>query len=87
MKEVNIPEGVTYIGERAFGGCTSVDSLTIPASVEKTGSDPFSAWTDAQTIYVIGKSSEDMGMAEWRHWWLSCSAKVVYDGSAAQKRQ
>ena len=31
--DVRIPDGVTIIGESAFEGCTSLESVTIPASV------------------------------------------------------
>jgi len=37
----NIPEGVTYIGNRAFAWCTGLTSVTIPASVSFIGNSAF----------------------------------------------
>ena len=37
----NIPDSVTEIGENAFDGCTSLQSIDIPNSVTKIGYDAF----------------------------------------------
>lgn len=42
IKEFNIPEGVTKIGERAFYICSGLTSVTIPNSVTSIGREAFS---------------------------------------------
>ena len=41
LKGVNIPSGVTYIGEEAFADCVAFDDIVIPASVAKIGKFAF----------------------------------------------
>ena len=42
LKSINIPEGVTEIGESAFSGCTSLESINIPEGVTEIGVSAFS---------------------------------------------
>lgn len=39
---VVIEEGITYIGNNAFMGCSSLTSVTLPSTLEDMGSSPFS---------------------------------------------
>ena len=43
---INVPEGITSIGDYAFEACSGVTSLTLPASLETIGKSAFSG--DAQ---------------------------------------
>ena len=47
-----IPEGVTSIGNQAFGGCTGLTSVTIPNSVTSIGSSAFYGCTGLTSIKV-----------------------------------
>ncbi len=37
IKELHVPEGVTYIGAYAFRGCTNMTKAYLPASLETLG--------------------------------------------------
>ncbi|MBQ6551148.1 MAG: leucine-rich repeat protein [Lachnospiraceae bacterium] len=41
VKKIVIPEGVTYIGEYAFNGCSALKDVTIPTSVKYIGEKAF----------------------------------------------
>ncbi|MDR2824395.1 MAG: leucine-rich repeat domain-containing protein [Prevotellaceae bacterium] len=41
VQNVNLPEGLQIIGDRAFNGCTNLTSITIPASVRKIENEAF----------------------------------------------
>ena len=47
-----IPEGVTEIGDDAFHGCTSLESITIPEGVTKIGYASFSRCTSLKSITI-----------------------------------
>jgi len=46
----NLPASVTQIVDRAFGGCTSLASITIPESVTKIGEGAFNGCTSLASI-------------------------------------
>ena len=48
--EVVIPDNVTTIGKYAFGGCTSLTSITIPGSVTAIGEFAFAGCTSLTSI-------------------------------------
>ena len=53
-----IPDGVTTIGDWAFGGCRSLTSITIPSSVTSIGNNAF-LWCDSlNTVYYTGTESD-----------------------------
>lgn len=62
VTEVNLPEGLTYIGTCAFEGCSLLTSITIPSTVEEIGHYAFynaglqSLYIPA-TIQVIGQEA------------------------------
>lgn len=45
-----IPEGTTEIGNYAFHGCTSLESITIPKSVTVIGDSAFNGCTSLTTL-------------------------------------
>ena len=49
-----IPDSVKRIGERAFSGCTSLESVTIPDSVKSIGDYAFLGCTSLESV-TIGK--------------------------------
>ena len=55
-----IPEGTTEIGDYAFGGCDSLESVTIPESVTKIGEKAFSDCCLLESI-AIPKSVTKIG--------------------------
>jgi len=69
------------IDENAFNGCTKIESITIPTSVQTIGSNPFALWTAAQTINVLGFSSQTDADTAWgENWRKHCNAVIEYKG-------
>ena len=60
-----IPEGVTEIGNDAFHGCTSLESITIPEGVTKIGYGSFSRCTSLKSI-TIPKSVTKIGNSAFK---------------------
>lgn len=52
LKSVEIPAGITYIGERAFYECGSLESICIPASVTDIGMDALGLCASLNQITV-----------------------------------
>ena len=58
--DVVIPDGVTTIGQYAFGGCTNLTSITIPDSVTSIGWGAFYDCTGLTSV-TIGNGVADIG--------------------------
>jgi hypothetical protein len=69
-------ETITEIEYGAFSGCTSIASLTIPASVTTIGGMAFEGWTASQTINVNKTEKQCNAMTVF--WTLGCNANMVY---------
>uniref|UniRef100_UPI00402983D7 leucine-rich repeat domain-containing protein n=1 Tax=Candidatus Cryptobacteroides bacterium TaxID=3085639 RepID=UPI00402983D7 len=54
----NIPDSVTEIGENAFDGCTSLQSIDIPNSVTEIKASAFSGCTSLQSIEIPNSVTE-----------------------------
>ena len=52
MRSTKIPEGVTYIGQFAFEGCTGLTGIEIPASVTIIVGDAFTGCSNLKDIKV-----------------------------------
>ena len=63
LKEINIPDSVTNIGMRAFGGCINLKKLIIPESVKEINWSAFEYWNNTQTINFRTKSE----MSGWEN--------------------
>ena len=57
--EVKVPDGVTVIGNTAFNGCTSLESVMIPGSVTFIGVDAFGGCGNLKTAAYGGT------LAQW----------------------
>ena len=82
---VSIAESVTDIGGgfgNTFSGCTSITTLTIPASVTIIGPWAFIGWTNTQTIIVKGHANQESADAAWGSytWREFSNARIVYQG-------
>ena len=56
-----IPEGVTEIGQLAFGNCASLKTLVLPASVETISAAAFSNCSSLTSVKFLGGSVERIG--------------------------
>ena len=52
MEEVVLPEGLDSIGEKAFGWCSSLSSLTLPNSLERIGFNAFYSCTKLKELTI-----------------------------------
>ena len=68
LTELVIPEGVERIAPRAFDGCSSIKSITLPASLQKIGDHAFRG-TGIVTI-TLGANISEVG----KYVFYSCSA-------------
>lgn len=56
IKEVILPDTVTYIGEMAFAGCTGLERIVIPASVTYIDVAAFQKCTSLKSIVFKGEA-------------------------------
>ena len=52
IKEINIPNGITSIGDSVFSKCTSLTSVTIPNTVTNIGASAFSKCTSLTSVTI-----------------------------------
>jgi uncharacterized repeat protein (TIGR02543 family)/LPXTG-motif cell wall-anchored protein len=56
LSDITIPEGVTTIGDQAFGGASALTSVTIPASVTSIGNFSFDNASALKDVYFFGNA-------------------------------
>ena len=73
IKNIDIPNTVTNIGEGTFSGNnTAIKNITIPASVTNMGGYIFQGWTSSSTITIKGSTDG------WDSSWNSdCQAQII----------
>ena len=74
VTSLEIPDGVTSIGDSAFYGCSSLTSITIPDSVTSIGSSAFLNCSSL-TIYCEATSQP----SGWNSNWNNSNRPVVWD--------
>lgn len=57
LTSIDIPDGVTNIGDSAFAYCSNLTSVNIPASVESIGPNPF---VGCPSVYIDVSSNNQM---------------------------
>ena len=60
VTSVNVPDGITELGEGAFSGCNSLQSVTLPDSLTTIGDSAFKNRTSLQSI-TGGKNVVSLG--------------------------
>ena len=55
---LKLPDSVEEIGNRAFNGCSALETITVGASVKKLGSYAFSACSSLKTVIFLGTADE-----------------------------
>ena len=71
VKEVIIPEGITTIGENAFEGCISLESVTLPSSIKHIHRNAFADCKNLKEVILPDSISDIDCWGERRTWKLS----------------
>lgn len=69
---MDLPDGVTSIGEGAFDNCSSLASITIPDSVTSIDEWAFSGCTALTSVYIPSSVTSIVADA-----FLDCSKELV----------
>ena len=80
LTTLEIPSGVTKIGDSAFASCTSLASVTIPGSVTSIGNSAFAFCTSLASV-EIPASVESIGRQAFNN---CTSLAVTYGGTLSQ---
>ena len=83
VRDVDIEDEIIYkykigdiIYEKAFAGCTAMNSIIIPKGVKKMEGGVFSGWGKNQTIYIENLTEKP---SDWSDNWLDgCNANIVW---------
>ena len=62
-KSIQIPDGVTSIGDCAFEGCTGLTSIQIPDSVTRMGDWAFEGCTGLKSVQISDNVTRIAGCA------------------------
>ena len=60
IRDLVIPDDVTYIGDYAFRGCTNITSVTMGENVTKIGTSAFSGCKNCAS-FTIGENVTNIG--------------------------
>lgn len=58
VAEINIPEGIAAIGDKAFAGCRNLTAVTIPDSVISIGNKAFWCCSNLQKVRISNRVKE-----------------------------
>ena len=86
--KVTFGEGVTWIGERAFYGCTSITSITIPESMTEIGNEAFYGCNSLTSVNIPENSQlTSIGSSAFDEtpWCNNIADGVVYFGKILYK--
>ena len=78
LRTVSLPDSLLYISDCAFQGCTALESLTIPASVESLGLYTFIGDTSLRVIRFRGRMPELKGSGATSPRFEGVTATVYY---------
>lgn len=59
IKEIKIPEGITYLGDGLFYNCEELKKVTLPESLITIGNNIFDGVTNTVTVKVVEGSEAD----------------------------
>lgn len=82
---INLPEGLVSLDYMLFDGCTSIEKIIIPSSVQNISQFAFNSWRDSQTIIFKGKSEEPAltdpysGIGFEQNWRRGCNANIIWE--------
>ncbi|MBQ8362374.1 MAG: leucine-rich repeat domain-containing protein, partial [Thermoguttaceae bacterium] len=90
FKEIVLPEGLTVIGANAFGACSRLETLRIPASVAQFGTSPSfpttTLFTDCDALKTFEVASENKTFRSEDGVLLSANGSSFYGVVANKKR-
>ena len=73
VREIIIPDGVTEIGDRAFGFCSELRKVYVPASVTKIGDMAFDGCGKVKIYCIASRKPEG-----WSTSWNICNYPVIW---------
>jgi len=76
LVSVNVPDGVTSIGDNAFYSCRALTNVTIPSSVTSIGVNAFNNCTALETI-TIDKPEGSIAGAPWG---APSTTQIIWNG-------
>ena len=82
LQAIEIPEGVTSIGNYAFSGCTGLPSVTIPEGVTSIGD---SAFYNCSNLTSVTIPSSVILIDRWAFYGCSALTSVTFEGAPPQK--
>ena len=72
LKNIDLPEGLTVIGDRAFEGCNSLENISFPTTLATIGPDAF-AYCSQLTSVIFPPSLYQIGSRAFYH----CTLKNI----------
>lgn len=86
IKEIDIPETITFIENDAFHGCQYLEDITIPASCDHVGPNAFSACSKLITMTILNPNCE-FDQDTLYAFGTSNIKRIIYNGTIKQFRQ